>query len=127
MEKFRNVPSRQPTRTSHRPERMADLIREEVAQFMMTGLKDPRVGFVTITQVKVTKDLRLARVYYSVFGSEKEKAETAEGLSESVGRVRSHLAKNVRARYVPHIEFFVDEGLERSLKIQTLLNEIKSQ
>jgi len=102
---------------------MADLIREEVAQYLLDGIKDPRVGFVTVTRVKMTADLQIARVYYSAYGTEKEKAETALGLEESLGQIRSHLAKNIRARFTPRLEFFVDEGLENTYRISELLGK----
>ena len=112
---------------SHRTARMADLIREEVASFLLNGVKNPRIGFLTVTQVKITDDLQLARIYYSAYGSEKEKQETAEGLQESAGRIRGHLAKNIKARYVPKVEFFIDEGLEHSYRVQELLCQVANQ
>jgi ribosome-binding factor A len=111
-------------RPGRRPERMADLIREEVASFILNGVKDPRIGFVTITMVKVTPDLQTARIYYSAYGSDKEKKETAEGLEESKGQVRNHLARRMTARYTPKIEFFIDEGLEQSYRVQELLGKV---
>ena len=110
------------TRPSHRPKRMADLIREAVASFLVSGgAKDPRIGFVTVTQVKITDDLQIARIYYSAYGSKVEQDETTRGLRESAGRVRSHLARTLSLRTVPRLEFFVDEGLEHSYRIQELL------
>ncbi len=109
---------------SHRPDRMADFVREEVAQFLLNGLKDPRIGFITVTNVKMTVDLKTARVYYSVFGSDKEKQETEEALSESLGKIRSHLSKKMHTRFSPRLEFFVDEGLENSYRVQELLGSI---
>jgi ribosome-binding factor A len=111
-------------RTSHRPNRMADLIRKEVASYLQKGAKDPRIGFVTVTQVTMTKDLQIARIYYTAYGSDKEKAETTEGLHESVKEIRQHLGKQLHTRYTPKLEFFVDEGLEHSYKIQSLLGSI---
>src|SRR5437016_5036524 len=111
-------------KNSHRSERVADLIREEIAKFLINGVKNPQIGFVTITQVKITPDLHIARVYYTAYGTGKEQQETAEGLLESSKRIRSHLAKTVKMRTVPRLEFFVDEGLEHSYKIQKLLNTI---
>jgi ribosome-binding factor A len=109
-------------RPSHRPNRMADLIRETVASFLVNGgAKDPRIGFVTITQVTMTADLQIARVYYSAYGSDREKKETVFGLSESAGRIRTHLARTLSLRAVPRLEFFIDEGLEHSYRIQELL------
>jgi ribosome-binding factor A len=110
---------------SHRPQRVADLIRESVASFIVAGgPKDPRIGFITITQVKMTADLQIARVYYSSYGSEAERRETTTGLKESAGRIRSHLAKTLSMRAVPRLEFFIDEGLEQSYRIQELLGNI---
>lgn len=123
---MRMIPTEAP-RTSHRPNRVADLIREEVARFVVNGVKDPRVGFVTITQVKMTADLQIARVYYSAYGSEKEKKETSRGLTESAGKIRTHLAHTMSMRTVPKLEFFVDEGLEHSYKIQSLLGKISRE
>lgn len=111
-------------RPSYRTDRMADLIREEVARFLINGIKDPRVGFVTVTRVTITPDLQVARVYYSAFGSDAEKKETELGLEESVGKVRSHLARTLKARYTPRVEFYRDEGLEHSYHINELLSKL---
>jgi ribosome-binding factor A len=81
-------------RPSHRPQRMADLIREEIATFLIKGIKNDRIGFVTITGVKMTPDLQTARVYYTAYGSEREKLNSSEGLQESSHQIRSHLGKS---------------------------------
>jgi ribosome-binding factor A len=112
---------------SRRTERMGDLIKKEIAGYLIKGNKNPKIGFVTITSVKMTPDLQNARVYFSVFGSDKEKAETIEGLEESAGTIRGHLAKVLSVRFVPKIEFHVDEGLEHSLRVQTLLGQVRDE
>lgn len=104
---------------------MGDLIKEEIAGYLIKGNKNPKIGFVTITSVTMTPDLHNARVYFSALGSEKEKADTIEGLEESAGVIRSYLGKVLSVRYVPRIEFLVDEGLEHSLRVQTLLNSVR--
>jgi ribosome-binding factor A len=109
---------------SHRPQRMADLIRQEIATFLVNGVKNDRIGFVTVTHVEMTPDLQTARVYYTSYGSEKQKSESAVGLKESSARIRGHLGKTLRTRFTPRLEFFVDEGLEHSYKIQELLGSI---
>src|ERR1700722_16511208 len=106
-------------RPSRRSERMGDLIREEIANYLIKGNKNPLIGFVTITSVKMTPDLQDAKVYYSAYGNEKEVTETREGLEESVKTIRTHLAKVLNLRFVPRLEFLVDEGLEHSLRIQS--------
>lgn len=112
---------------SHRQDRMGDMIREEVAHFFSQENKDPRIGFITITNVNISKDMQQAKVYYSVYGSEEEKKETQEALAENVGAVRKHLGQAIRARYTPRIEFFVDEGLDNSIRVQELLAEIENE
>ncbi|MCC6278558.1 MAG: 30S ribosome-binding factor RbfA [Oligoflexia bacterium] len=111
-------------RPSHRTARMADLVREEIARYFMDGLKDPRVGFVTVTEVRMTADLKIARVYYTVYGDQKSKTETEIAIKENAGRIRSHLAREMSVKFVPRLEFFVDEGLEKSYAIQSLLSKI---
>ncbi len=113
--------------SSHRPERVADLIREEIASYLLNGVKNDRIGFITITDVRMTPDLQVARVYYTVYGSEKDQSETAEGLEESSSRIRRHLGGILRMRYTPKLEFFVDKGLEHSYKIQNLLGSVKKE
>jgi ribosome-binding factor A len=110
---------------SHRPQRMADNLRSEIASFILNGVKNDRIGFVTITEVKMTPDLQIARVYYTAYGSDHQKEESARGLAESSARIRAHLGKVLRMKYTPRLEFFYDKGLEHSYKIQSLLNSVK--
>jgi ribosome-binding factor A len=110
---------------SHRPQRMADNLRGEIASFILNGVKNDRIGFVTITEVKMTPDLQIARVYYTAYGSEQQKEESAAALDESSSRIRAHLGKVLRMKYTPRLEFFYDKGLEHSYKIQNLLNSVK--
>src|SRR5438445_55265 len=109
---------------SHRPNRMADMIRQEIATFLLDGVKNDRIGFVTITEVRMTADLQTARVYYTSYGTEKQKEDSAQGLDESNSRIRGHLSKTLRMRHTPRLEFFVDKGLEHSYKIQSLLGSV---
>jgi ribosome-binding factor A len=104
---------------------MADNLRSEIASFILNGVKNDRIGFVTITEVKMTPDLQIARVYYTAYGSEQEKTQTASALEESAPKIRSHLGKVLRMKYTPRLEFFYDVGLEHSFKIQKLLNTVR--
>lgn len=95
-----------------------------VSELLVKGLKDPRIGFVTITGVKVTDDLHLATVYFSVIGSDEEKKATEAGLNSARGYIRKELGKNLRMRYIPDITFRYDESVEYGSRIESLLKEI---
>ncbi len=110
-----------------RSEKVAEAIHEMVSELLVKGLKDPRIGFVTITGVKVTDDLHLATIYFTVIGSDAEKKETEEGLNSARGYVRKELGKNLRMRYVPDIIFRYDESVEYGSRIESLLKEIASK
>jgi ribosome-binding factor A len=111
---------------SRRAERVAEGIREEVARFLSTDAKDPRIqGLVTVTAVDVTPDLRSAKVFVSVMGSEEEKRSTLEGLDSLAGYLRGTLTRTLRLRFAPELVFRVDPSVERAARIETLLARIK--
>lgn len=111
---------------TRRPDRVAEAIREEVASFLAEGVKDPRVvGLVTVTGVDVTRDLRQAKVFVSVMGSEAERAATFEGLASVATHLRSRVGKALRLRLAPEIQFRSDESIARAARIEQLLAEIK--
>src|SRR5919109_5554647 len=95
---------------SRRPDRVAEAIRTEVATFLSQDVKDPRVvGLVTVTGVDVTRDLRTAKVYVSILGSETERAATFEGLASVASHLRSRLGRALRLRLAPEITFKEDQ------------------
>jgi ribosome-binding factor A len=109
-----------------RPGRLAEAIREEIAMFLSDHAKDPRlVGLVTITSVEVTRDLRTAKVYVSVLGSDAERASTFEGLNSLATHLRAHLGRILRLRSAPEIFFKADDSVARAARIETLLAQIK--
>lgn len=108
-----------------RSQRVGDLIREEVADIIMNKLKDPRVGFVTVTGVDITEDLKLAKVYISVL-KEEEKEASLEILNSAKGFIRAELSKRVRMKFIPDLTFRVDESIEYGDKIERLLKDIRS-
>ncbi|HEX8961307.1 MAG TPA: ribosome-binding factor A [Geobacteraceae bacterium] len=110
-----------------RSEKVAEAIHEMVSELLIKGLKDPRIGFVTITGVKVTDDLHLATIYFTVIGSDAEKKGTEEGLNSARGYIRKELGKNLRMRYVPDIVFRYDESVEYGSRIESLLKEIATK
>ena len=111
---------------NRRHDRVAEAIREEVATFLAEGVKDPRVvGFVTVTGVDVTRDLRHAKVFVSVMGSDAEKAATFDGLAGLAGHLRGRIARALRLRVAPEIAFRPDESVARAARIETLLEQLK--
>lgn len=109
-----------------RSDRVADLIKEEIASMILHGdIKDPRIGFVTITHVKMTPDLKEAKVYFSQIGSPKDKEASRQGLNNASGFVRRNLAKRISLRHIPSVSFFFDDSLEYSEHIEKVIKEIK--
>ncbi len=111
---------------NRRPERVAEAIREEIATFLAEGVKDPRVvGFVTVTGVDLTRDLRHAKVFVSVMGSETEKASTFDGLAAVAPHLRGRIGRALQLRVAPEIAFRPDESIARAGRIESLLEQIK--
>lgn len=106
-----------------RAERLAEEIREEVARIIASELKDPRLGFVTITRVEVTHDLGLARVLVGVLGDERDRQRSMDALRGAAGFVRREIGRRMRIRVVPEIEFRYDKGIEATDRVARLLQE----
>jgi ribosome-binding factor A len=107
-----------------RNERLAEEIREEVARIVGGEMKDPRLGFVTITRVALTADLRTARVLVSVLGNPKERAKSMGILRRASGFVRRELGRRLNIRHTPEVLFQADEGLDNSERVAQLLDEV---
>jgi ribosome-binding factor A len=112
---------------SVRTERVGDQIAREVSLIIDRELKDPAVGFVTVTGAKVTEDLRYADVYVSVLGDQDKREKSMAGLARASGFVRSLVGKRVRLRYVPEIRFRLDDSLIRAEKVDKLLQGIEDE
>jgi ribosome-binding factor A len=110
---------------SHRPERVAELVRHIVAEFLTGDVRDPRIGFVTVTGVVVTADLSHATVSVSVMGTEEEKARSLEGLASAARFLRAAVSKDLRLRTSPELHFRLDRGLEHAQRINRVLKELK--
>ena len=104
--------------------RVNELLREVIAEEVRT-LKDPAIGFVTITGVDTSPDLRTAHVFYTSLGSDEERAETAAALRRATPHIRSRLGAQVRLKYTPALDFRVDESIETGMRIDALLREIE--
>lgn len=108
-----------------RIERATQAFRKEISNIIHNELKDPRIGFVTVTRVEVTADLRYAKIFFSVLGTEKQQKETQEALDSGSGFIRRLLAQRIRLRFVPEIRFIQDKSSEYSIHIQQELDKIK--
>ena len=110
-----------------RAAKMADRIKVIVAKALERGLKDPRLGFVTITDVRVTGDLQHASVFYTVYGTDEERADSAAALKSATGMLRSEVGKNITARLTPSLEFIADGVPENAALIESLLTEARNR
>ncbi|HUL29257.1 MAG TPA: 30S ribosome-binding factor RbfA [Thermodesulfobacteriota bacterium] len=110
-----------------RSEKVADLIQKEISQMLLKSLKDPRIGFVTITRVTVSDDCRVARVYFSVAGTPAERERSAKGLESARGYVRKELGRRVRLRYTPEIIFKFDPSVEYAIHMEELIQSIHEE
>jgi len=110
-----------------RARKMADRIQQIIARRLEKGIKDPRMGFVTITDVKVTGDIQHASVFYTVYGTDEERADTAAALKSATGMLRTEVGKNITARLTPSLEFILDGIPENAATIEKLLAEARQR
>lgn len=111
----------------HRLARVAEAIREAASEAILFELKDPRVKFTTVTRAEVSADLQHAKVYVSVMGSDRDRTLTLHGLRSAAGFIQSKLGERMRTRYVPVLEFVLDEGVRNSMEVARLLAEEKAR
>ena len=110
-----------------RPERIASEMREIISQVISGEIKDPRIGFVTITRIEVTPDLRNAKVYFSSLGDKKEKEYAAEGLNSAAGYIRKSLSEKMRMKFTPELIFRLDESAEYSIHLSRIFDKIHKE
>ncbi len=110
-----------PDLDNKRPQRVAELIAHELARLISTELKDPRIGFVTVTEVRMSSDLHSARVYVSVYGDAEHRQASLEGLGKAAGYLRHQLGPALKLRYTPELVFCHDDSLDRADRVQALL------
>jgi ribosome-binding factor A len=108
---------------TRRTDRVAEAVQELVAELLLREIKDPRVGMVTVTQVKVSPDLRHARVFFSCLGDDAQRAQSLRGLTSAAGFVRAHVARRLNLRVAPEIVFELDPGPEQAARIARLLKD----
>lgn len=110
-----------------RARKVADRIHEVIATRLERGLRDPRLGFVTITEVRVTGDLQHASIFYTVYGTDEERVDSAAALKAATGMLRTEVGKNLNTRLTPTIEFIADGVPENAAAIENLLHEARER
>ena len=108
-----------------RSDRVGDLLLEVIAELLRREIRDPRVQAVTLTAVKMTKDLRHARIYFNLLGGAENRSESMAGLKSAGGFIRSRAGKQLNLRFVPEIEFTYDESEDQAQRIDSLLKQVK--
>ncbi|RCW55698.1 MULTISPECIES: 30S ribosome-binding factor RbfA [Halanaerobium] len=111
--------------TNKRAIRVGELLKEEISQIVLREMKDPRIGFVSVTDVEVSGDLRHAKVFISVYGSDKEKEETLEGLQQAQGFVRKLVGERIKIHHTPEIIFRYDDSIENGVHISEIIKDLK--
>jgi ribosome-binding factor A len=109
-----------------RANRVGEQMKKELSDIIGRKIKDPRIGFVTVTDVQLTGDLQQAKVYISVLGDEKQKKDTLKALAKAKGFIRSEIGQRIRLRKTPDLLFEFDESIDYGNRIETLLKEISS-
>ncbi|HXF83390.1 MAG TPA: 30S ribosome-binding factor RbfA [bacterium] len=112
---------------SHRPERVEQFIRDELSQILQREVRDPRIGFISVTAVEVSQDLRHARIFVSVLGDAAQKTETMTGLASAAGYIRRALGRRLQLRFTPELSFRLDESIERGARVMKLLGDVHSE
>ena len=105
-----------------RSQRVQELLLVEISKLIQHGLKDPRIGFVTLTQIELSDNLKHAKVHVSIMGTEQQKEDSIEGLNSAKGYIRSCLGKNLHLKYIPEFDFKLDETAEHVEKITKIIS-----
>jgi ribosome-binding factor A len=112
---------------SYRIERLNDAIKELLSELIFRRIKDPRIGFITITAVRTAPDMTSAKVFYSVMGSPEDKLATLQGLKSAQAFLRKTIGKELRLRHAPELRFIYDDSLDKALAIEAALDEIEKK
>ena len=108
-----------------RSQKVGQQLKREISQIFHDEIKDPRLGFITVTHAQVSGDLRYAKIYYSVLGSAKEQKESAKAISSAKGFIRGIISHRLKMRFAPEITFIFDKSSEYSLQIQQAIDRLK--
>jgi ribosome-binding factor A len=110
-----------------RVSRVGEQIKKELSQIIQQEIKDPRIGFVTVTGVEMSGDLQIAKVFISVLGTAQDKQQSLAGLEKAKGYIRSEIGRRIHMRHIPELIFSIDESLEHSEHISRLLRDVNAQ
>ncbi len=110
--------------SSSRIARLRELFKEETSAILQRQMKDPRIGFVSVTDVELSADLRHAKIFVSVLGDDEAKHRTMAGLASAQGFIRTELARRIRLRHVPAVLFRMDDSIERGARVERLLRQV---
>ncbi len=110
-----------------RSDRVADSIRKEISEMFVKTIKDPRIGFITLTRVTVTEDCRLAKVYYSIVGTPEQKRQSMEGLNSAKGYIRRELGHRMNLKYTPELVFQFDPSIEYAIHMGELIDHLQEE
>ena len=110
---------------SPRQRRVGDQIQKEISTLLLREVKDPRIGFVTLTAVDVSGDLRIAKVYYTVLGEESKREDTKKALEKASPFIRRELGRRLRLRFTPELQFHYDASLDYGNKIESMIKDLK--
>jgi len=113
--------------TTQRPERVQEALRQEISRIVHDELKDPRLGFLTVTNLELTKDLRYARVYFSVLGDDKKKHLALKGLNSAKGYIKGLLSEKIKLRFMPDIEFKIDNSFDNVKGVYDIMDKLKKE
>ncbi len=112
---------------TERKKKVSEKIKQEVSEILQQDIKDPRIGFITITRVDVSADLKFARIFYSVLGDEKQKEDARQGLESAKKYTRKKLGERLTMRYTPEIAFRLDESAEYSIRIGKVFEQLEEE
>lgn len=107
-----------------RADKVAELVQMELSSAVLLRLKDPRIGFITITRVEMSNDLQIAKVFYSVLGDGEKKRATGEALEHARGFLQRDVGNTLKLRYTPHLQFHLDESADHSLEVENIIKKI---
>ncbi|MDP8234113.1 MAG: 30S ribosome-binding factor RbfA [Candidatus Saelkia tenebricola] len=110
-----------------RVDKISQQLKKAISRILLLEVKDSRIGFVTITQVRVSSDLKIAKVYYTLLEGNVKKKDAHEGLERASGYIRKLVAGRMKMRFTPEIKFYFDDTIEESIRIEKILDELKDE
>jgi len=113
--------------STQRHDRVQEALRQEISTIIQKEIRDPRIGFLTITRVELTKDLRYAKVYFTILGETKDKHLALKGLNSAKGYIKGVIAEKIKLRYTPEISFKIDESLDHTRQVLDILERLRKE